>query len=155
MNTVTHALMPVVLAKTCLGKDRQPKRWAWFALMVAGAAPDLINPHIYLEDRMTSWSHGLPAWFAFTVLLFIASLLKKLQLHRSLAAMMSFAYLLHIACDLISGGLNPLYPFAGRVLGDYWVGLVWWIPIDIVLLLTCYYHFRVKVLWAARKRSKA
>ena len=76
MNTVTHALLPVVLAKTCLGRDGQPKRWEWLALAVAGAAPDLINPHIYLEDRMTSWSHALPAWLGFTVLLWIASLVK-------------------------------------------------------------------------------
>lgn len=151
MNTVTHALLPVVLAKTCLGEERQPKRWAWLALMVAGAAPDLINPHIYLEDRMTSWSHGLPAWLGFTLLLLAASLVKRWRLSRPLLAMMSFAYLLHIACDLISGGLNPLYPIGGRVIGDYWVGLIWWIPIDTVLLLTCYYQFRFKPLWAKRK----
>ena len=54
---------------------------------------------------MTSWSHGLPAWLGFTVLFFIASLVKSLRLRPSLTAMMSFAYLLHIGCDLISGGL--------------------------------------------------
>jgi len=155
MNTVTHALLPVVLSKIGLGQARQPKRWEWFALAVAGALPDVMNPHIYLESRMTSWSHGLPAWLGFTVLLFAASFVKKLRLRPSVVAMMSAAYLLHIFCDAISGGVNWLYPVRNLIWGEYWVGVVWWIPIDIVLLLTCYYHFRFKPMWAARRKSAA
>ena len=151
MNTVTHALMPVGLSKLGLGEAWRPKRWEWLALAVAGAAPDLINPHIYLEDRMTSLSHGVPAWLAFSMALVVGTYVTELRLKRRLAVLMSFAYLLHIICDAISGGVNLLYPYGDLIWGDYWIGLVWWIPIDTVLLLTCYYHFRFKGL---REKAK-
>ena len=155
MNTVTHALLPVVLAKTCLGKGLQPRRWQWVMLALAGALPDVINPHIYLESRMTSWSHGLPAWIAFSALIAIACLIKPLKLRPALAVMMSVAYLLHILCDAVSGGVNLLHPFGHYILGDYWVGFGWWIPFDAILVLTCYYFFRFKLLREKASRSRA
>jgi len=61
-----------------------------------------------------------------------------------LAAAMSGAYLFHLFCDAISGGINWLYPVTDFFWGDYWIDLRLWIPIDVVLLLFAYYFFRIR-----------
>ncbi len=111
---------------------------------MAGALPDILTPHLSLEARFTSWSHGLPAWLTFTALLFLAAVIRRDVLNLPLAVAMSLAYLFHLACDAISGGINWLYPIKDHFIGGYLVDPVFWTPIDVVLLLATYYLFRIQ-----------
>jgi hypothetical protein len=121
---------------------------------MAGALPDLLTPHMTLESRMISWSHGVPFWAAFTTTLFLISLLSKQRVSNRLAGIMSLSYLLHLVCDAVSGGINVLYPVKNLVWGAYWVSPMLWIPLDILCLLTCYYLFRFRPLLARRRAAK-
>jgi hypothetical protein len=142
MDTVTHALAPVILTRIFAG-PLWP-RWRGFtAIALAGALPDLINPHLSLQARMSSWSHGLPFWVLFSVILFGTAHLSDKRIPVPLAALCSAAYLFHLFCDAISGGVNWLYPFKDFIWGDYWVDPVFWIPLDVLCLLSCYFLFRV------------
>ena len=92
---------------------------------------------------MTSWSHGLPAWSLFTVAILLAAVLSRRRMPVSLALVLSGAYLLHMLCDAVSGGVDFLYPFGHLTWGAYWVAPIWWIPLDVVCVLTCYWMFRI------------
>lgn len=155
MDTVTHALAPVILTRIFAGPLRL--RWQGLtAIALAGALPDIINPHLSLDGRMTSWSHGLPFWLLFSVIFFSASHLSKERVPLALATFCSAAYLFHLFCDAVSGGVNWLYPFKNFVWGDYWVDPLFWVPLDVLCLLTCYFLFRVfPRLRKARKPSPA
>lgn len=153
MNTVTHALIPVICARLAVKRNVWMGRWTPYQIALAGASPDLLNPHLSLEARMTSWSHGLPAWLAFTAILIISSLVSRGKLPMSLVCWLSGAYLLHIACDAISGGVNLLYPVKTWVIGDYWIDPVWWVPLDVLCLLVVYFLFRViPTLWSRHQK---
>lgn len=154
MNTLTHALAPVILAHVVLSRSKRLGAWSLVAIGVAGALPDLLTPHMTLESRMASWSHGLPCWAAFTGILFVISLLSKQRISNRLAWVLSLSYLFHLICDAVSGGINVLYPVKDFVWGAYWVSPMLWIPLDIVCLLTCYYLFRFRSLWHRRCEAK-
>ena len=68
MNTITHSLLPVI--GTGIDKKRHRKIAEYWnlprvlAVAAFGAMPDLLNPHISLESRYSSWSHGLPLLFS-------------------------------------------------------------------------------------------
>jgi membrane-bound metal-dependent hydrolase YbcI (DUF457 family) len=151
MNTVTHALVPVILAHVAFSRSKKLGAWSLVAIGVAGALPDLLNPHLTLESRMTSWSHGLPFWAAFSVALFLISFLSKQRISNKLALILSFSYLLHLICNAVSGGINVLYPVKDFIWGKYWVSPMLWIPLDIICVLVCYYLFRFRPLWARRR----
>ncbi len=143
MDTVTHALAPVIITRLALGKPAWMPRRGLLAIGVAGALPDLLNPHLSLAARMTSWSHGLPFWGGLTVVLLVCAMVKRRVLPVRLAVLLSAAYLLHMVCDAVAGGINWLYPVGTFVWGDYFVDPVWWIPLDVVCVLTVYWIFRV------------
>jgi len=143
MDTVTHALIPVICLRLAAKNQMWSGRFGYIHVGIAGALPDLLNPHLSLESRMASWSHGLPFWFGLSVLLLLVSLFMRNRLPLPLAACMSTAYLLHIACDAISGGVNALYPLGTWVVGYYWVDPLLWIPIDIILIVVSYFLFRI------------
>ena len=141
MNTVTHALMPVVALRLVAG-DKRVGWKSYLGLALAGAAPDLLDPHLALAARWTSWSHGLPFWVAFSLILLLVSLAWRRKLSPWLAAGMSAACALHIFCDAISGGVNLLYPVKFFLWGEYWVDPALWIPLDMVLMILAYILFR-------------
>lgn len=155
MNTVTHALAPVIIAHVAFSRSKRFRAWDLVAIGIAGALPDLLTPHMTLESRMISWSHGLPFWTAFTGMLFVISLLSKQRISNKLAGIMSLSYLLHLFCDAVSGGINALYPVKDLIWGAYWVSPALWIPLDILCLLACYYLFRFRPLWARRREAKS
>jgi membrane-bound metal-dependent hydrolase YbcI (DUF457 family) len=81
MNTVTHALIPAIVAGICARAYRDPKKRSGILsskdiliIGVFGAAPDLLNPHLSLDARYTSWSHSLFCWLGLTLLLLILGL---------------------------------------------------------------------------------
>ena len=143
MNTITHALIPVICVRIITSRPKWLGRRGLIQVCLAGALPDLLNPHLSLEARMTSWSHGLPFWFTISTILVIGSFISRGRLSPQIAICMSMAYLLHIACDAISGGVDLLYPVGSWVWGYYWVDPSWWIPIDIILILVAYILFRI------------
>lgn len=98
---------------------------------------------------MFSWSHGLPAWVGFGVLIALGCGIKRWPGKWGLACWL--AYGLHLFCDGISGGINWAYPLGQRPWGDYWFPPVWWVPLDIALILYCYFRFRVAPSWKKRR----
>ena len=141
MNTITHALLPLI--GISVGQGR--RYWTGKKLLlvgVFGALPDILNPHLGIEARLSSWSHGLPAFLGVSLVLLILSCIKRMRLERKLAVWMAGAYLFHLFCDMISGGIAWLYPFRHSVIGDYYVPPLFWIPLDIVSLLAVYLIYR-------------
>lgn len=154
MNTVTHALLPVIATRLSVGKATWLGRWGLAFIGLAGALPDLLSPHLSLAARMSSWSHGLPFWSALTVGLILGSLFSRGRFTTRLALACSAAYLLHLFCDAISGGINWGYPVADRIWGAYWVDPILWVPLDILCLLVGYAIFRLIPHLKARKVKK-
>ena len=150
MNTVTHALLPIIAAglyeRSYAPKSRRrgtlsPKAIALIGIF--GAAPDLLNPHLSLQARYASWSHSLYFWLALTVALLLYAAIRPTQ--RSvwiIVAWLSGAYLLHMACDAISGGIAWAYPFGHQIIGARLVSYRWWTSLDIVCFVTAYFIFR-------------
>ncbi len=137
-------MAPVIITHLCFGRAGWIRRYGLLAIGLAGALPDALNPHLSLEARMTSWSHGLPFWGVLTTVVLLVSFLSKQRISWKLSCVLSLAYLFHIFCDAISGGVNFLYPVKDFNWGEYWVDPLYWIPLDIGCILTCYYLFRIK-----------
>ena len=153
MDAVTHALAPVIIARLGFRRSLPVGRFGYPAIGLAGALPDLLAPHLTLEERMESWSHGLPFWLLFTLLAISVPLLfKKSPLRLSCA--LSSAYLLHLVCDAVSGGVNWLFPVRDFVWGQYWVSPLLWPLLDILLILQCYLLFRYLPLRARRRQAE-
>ena len=150
MNTVTHALLPVIAAglyeRSYALKDQHrgtlsPKTIA--VIGIFGAAPDLLNPHLSLAARYSSWSHGLFFWAVLTIGLVIYTAIRRSQPSRWVTVVwLSGAYLLHMGCDAISGGIAWVYPFGHQVIGARIVAYRWWMPLDIGCGVTAYLVFR-------------
>lgn len=100
---------------------------------------------------MTSWSHGLPCWAGLTVAMILVALGSRGKISVALALVLSGAYLLHLFCDAIAGGVNFLYPIGNWIWGDYWVDPIWWIPLDVICFLICYCMFRYVPLLKSRR----
>lgn len=162
MNTVTHALLPVIAAglyeRSYAPTNRHrgtfsPKTIALIGIF--GAAPDLLNPHLSLAARYTSWSHGLFFWGLLTMgLVIYAAIRRSKQSLWATVAWLSGAYLLHMGCDAISGGIAWAYPFGHQIVGARIVTYQWWMPLDIVCGVTAYLIFRA-IPRIAEQRAKA
>ena len=142
MTTVTHALAPIILVKLFRLKNDTLSKYDYLWIAISGGLADVINPHIYLKDRLTSWSHGLPFWVVFSLLLLILSVCLKKTFRFQVAIFCSFAYLLHLFCDGISGGINLFYPVQNYFWGMTLVPFKYWIPLDVLNLVLVYYLFR-------------
>lgn len=112
----THAGLPLILlawrrvrARKC-GKEIIPTPYL-IVTAIVGALPDLLNPHISLESRLSSWSHGLPFFALFTVLLYVAVIPKRSVITWRWATFWALSYGAHLFCDAISGGIAWKYPF--------------------------------------------
>lgn len=149
MNTVTHALLPVIAACLVERTDRGEERNGIFSnreillLGVFGAGPDLLNPHFSLEARYSSWSHGLPFWAGLTLAMLVISLFKRKNFPPGMAIWFSVAYLFHQICDLIAGGVAFLYPLDRLVVGGYYVPPQYWAWIDAGCVLFIYGYLRI------------
>lgn len=109
-----------------------------------GALPDLLNPHLSLESRLSSWSHGLPFVACLAVLLLLACIPARSPLTPAKAGYLLLAYVLHLVCDALSGGIAYLYPLRHDVIGDAYIppGL-WWFFSDFVHIITAYVLLRL------------
>ncbi len=142
MTVVTHFAVPVIVAGLFdlgsvkrLGKPLF-SRWQMAGIGFCGILPDLLTPHLSLNARYTSWSHTLWFFAAFTLLVTIlANVLNRH--HRPVLYMCILAVFLHLLCDAVSGGLNPVPPF-GHPIGGYWFPARYWLHLDMVSLLAAY-----------------
>ncbi|MFT4548022.1 MAG: hypothetical protein ACI8XO_000903 [Verrucomicrobiales bacterium] len=161
MDTPTHALIPVIVygvmrqKELCYG-TRGEKIAVWRTAVLTGfvgAMPDMMDPHVTLEERLNSWSHSLVAWFGFSVLFGVISLALKRWVSPVLAAGLSATYFSHIVGDAIAGGVGWSYPFGHHVIGDYYIIPEWWIPADFVCFAVAYVVYRVVPMFASRRRQ--
>ena len=142
MFATTHIALPVIAAQVLnlrfvVRSGRQLfNRWHFTAIGICGFLPDIVNPHLDLWARYSSWSHT--AWF-FIGFLFIALASTRFlpKQHRLTMHLCWFAVLLHILCDLISGGVNLLPPYSA-IVGDYWVVPELWLYTDLFSIITLY-----------------
>ena len=165
VNVITHGLAPVVIAATANliwrhrhGEPllRKPHFWA---IGLAGAAPDLLHPHLSLDARLTSWTHNI--WFLLgfiPVAIFIAR--RWIPSRKQLTAwLMVFGCALHLFCDGIAGGIAWAYPFSNAEfveIGRYFIAPRHWPWLDVGCVLAIYFLFRVIDLReAARPRRCA
>ena len=66
MDTPTHALIPVIAygilrQKELISGTRSEKIGVWRTaaiIAIVGAMPDMMDPHVTLEERLSSWSHS-------------------------------------------------------------------------------------------------
>ncbi len=141
MTPVSHALLPLMLGRRWLPDrvDGAPSRIASGCVAFSGVLPDVLSPHVGLEDRHAAFSHSLTAWAMFTVLLALAaSLSPRLRLRRPVLCLCGGAYLAHLFCDLISGGVPLLVPFDPAIRGEAWLLFPSWFVFDGVLLFYVY-----------------
>ncbi len=150
MNTITHALLPVIAAgvyeRAYLGENERRGSLSNRDILligVAGAAADLLDPHLSLAHRYTSWTHTMITWAGFALILAGLHAWRGNLLSRQLMAWLSGAYLLHLFCDAIAGGIAWLYPVVpNAIIGAYFVPPILWIPSDILCVLATYGIFR-------------
>lgn len=153
MTTVTHVLAPIILVKLFRLKRDSFSKFDYIWIGVAGGLADVINPHYYLIDRLTSWSHGLPFWVLFSLLVVLVSFLVGRRFRMLVAMLCSGAYLLHLLFDGVSGGINLFYPLENYywgVMPDPLVPFKYWIPLDVLNLLLVLWLFR----WRNMRGSK-
>ena len=145
----THALSPVVaigVYQLIVHKRLDWKFLAWVA--VAGAAPDCLDPHITLEARQTSWSHSL---VGFGIVTFFPTMLClfRCKLSYLLLLAMCSAYLWHLFCDGIAGGVPYLYPIQTTIAGATYIHFSTWLYYDAFFVIATY------VLWVVERSLKA
>lgn len=150
MNTVTHALIPALAAgifvQAYKGGNRahaQLSNQHILLISLLGAAPDLLNPHLSLDARYSSWSHSIFAWLGISIILVLLRLRWGKWLNLQTTIWCCAAYGLHLVCDAIAGGIAWLHPWKSDILGAYYVPPVLWIPIDVFCFLAAYFLFRV------------
>lgn len=143
MSPITHALFPVLVGRKVIYDDAIEVSWKRFIVIAfAGALPDLLNPHLSLEARYTSWSHSILAWILFVVVLLLVAAFSKFRKKWSLIFVCAFGYLAHLGFDMIAGGGRMLWPFYnGRTGGHYWPLWAWGLT-DVLLILYVYLDFR-------------
>ena len=157
MNTITHALLPVIAAGIYEVAAKKkglftPKRL--IVIGIFGAAPDLINPHLSLDARYSSWSHSIWFWALLTIIVGIFSYIKRKACPLPLATLLSTAYISHILSDAVSGGIAWNYPVSPDIVGAYYIHPIWWVPCDVFLFLFAYGLFRVFPNIKKRKLKK-
>jgi len=106
------------------------------AIGIAGALPDLLNPHLSLRARYSSWTHTL--WFVLAIYPVFLAICRRWFRQRwlLLTDFLWLATVAHIATDTISNGTRPLYPY-GPVISYRLVrgGIYHWIRFDIAFIL--------------------
>jgi hypothetical protein len=144
MTLVTHALLPLAIGRPWLRRrDGSTLFKEAGTVAFCGILPDLLSPHIYLEARYESLSHTLWAWLAFAALVFIAGQAWKARIGKRLQILCIAAYGLHLACDMISGGIALFYPVSPTIHGGHFISYLMWYVSDVLLFLYAWLVWRV------------
>lgn len=135
MNTVTHVLAPVLLFSTVELIRKRPLDWRIVILVgLFGGAADLLDPHLALQARFTSWTHCIAGFGVLLFLPLVACFFKRLKWKHFF--WFSFAYALHLFCDAIAGGICLWRPFNDLVVGKYYsMPAHWWYYDGVCVLL--------------------
>lgn len=142
MFVVTHALLPVLAAQCAQAASLATRRRLLFtenrsfvAIAIAGAAPDLLSPHLSLASRYASWTHNV--WFLIAVIpvIFLLSRLFDPASRRLTCVSLWLAITLHLATDACSNGINWLYPFRHQIIGTTLIPYRLWIWSDLLFLI--------------------
>jgi hypothetical protein len=145
MSPLTHALLPAIVGYRWIPRtaEGRPSLKAAGIVGVFGMLPDLLNPHLSLDSRHHSWSHTVLVWSSLTLLIALVAWQRPQLVRWKLAVLLSLAYLGHLACDAISGGIAPLLPFSPVVIGNRFFPFSLWFYCDAVLAAVAYVMFRV------------
>jgi len=154
---ITHGLSPLVgIGFADLATGRHLERTHLILIGLAGAAPDILSPHLSLDARLHSWTHNL--WFllgSIPVWLFLAHRFANTRCLGT-GLLMIFATSFHLFCDAISGGIAWLYPYSDQVLARRWVPYSWWFALDAIFVaLTGLLWWLRQRAWKKRMRSGA
>ncbi len=149
----THALSPVVISVFGGALLKYPLKGREFVLIACmGAAPDLLNPHLSLAARHSSWSHSLVG-FAVVIGSFfvVAGLIRKVRVR--VLCWSAFAYLWHLTCDWFSGGIPYLYPIRKDLIGGGWLSSAYWLYADAFFILLSIMIWKYKSLVSHQKSA--
>lgn len=130
----THFSLPVIAAEAVnIFSVKKHKKLLFNKIQIliigiCGVLPDVIDPHLFLEARYTSWTHTI--WFFLGFLIITAPFLLK---YRPLIVMCWAAAGLHLLCDMVSGGIVLFYPW-GKSMGSYFFSPVYWLLLDAVTI---------------------
>ena len=156
MTPVTHAFLPLLLGKRWLPR-RTNGAPAWIAsgwVALSGTLPDILSPHLGLDARHAALSHSFAAWVVFSALLALMAAQRRLRAHRAVICLCGGAYLAHLLCDLITGGIPLLLPIEPEVWGDAWLPFSSWFVLDGVLIVYVYLVYRwLPLRWRIRRPS--
>jgi membrane-bound metal-dependent hydrolase YbcI (DUF457 family) len=152
MTLVTHALLPLAVGRPWLRRrDGSPLLKEIGLVALCGILPDVLSPHIYLEARYASLSHTLWAWFVFTALVLLVGRVWKARICPRIQILCIAAYAMHLACDMISGGIPLFYPLSRTIHGGHFISYIVWYVSDVLLFLHAWLVWRV--LPRLRKRT--
>ncbi|OGV37035.1 MAG: hypothetical protein A2X48_04270 [Lentisphaerae bacterium GWF2_49_21] len=138
MLVFTHSLGPVAVKQ--MTEIMHPEKYeyfnqlrGWLVIAAAGVLPDVLTPHITLGDRYNSFSHTWVFTGIFVGCCILCSAILFRKNYRSIPLWCAAAYLLHLAEDLISGGID--FFSTGHVIGDYYVSPIYWPLIDLYIVV--------------------
>lgn len=148
MFVITHGLSPMIgIGFADLASGRRLERTDLLLIALAGAAPDILSPHLSLDARLHSWTHNL--WFLLgsaPVWMLVARRFAHAR-WMAMGALMIFATAFHLFCDAISGGIAWLYPYSDEVIARRWVPYSWWFALDATFVAL------TGMLWWLRQRA--
>jgi hypothetical protein len=142
MFVVTHALLPVLAAQCAQAVSLATRQRLLFtenrslvAIGIAGAAPDLLSPHLSLAARYASWTHNV--WFLLAIIpvIFLLARLFDPASRRLTCVSLWFSVTLHLATDACSNGINWLYPLRHEILGTPLIPYRLWLWSDLLFLI--------------------
>lgn len=148
----THTAAPMLAAlavdavRLRQGRERVFTGKRLLAIGLAGALPDLVNPHLSLAARYSSWSHTI--WFlagAYLVYWLLSRRWFKTR-PRVMTWWMWGASAAHIVVDTISNGTRPFYPF-GPVISYSLIPSARWLSSDVFLICAT----SLLASWVARR----
>lgn len=151
-----HACLPLIVAGAVewwrVGRGQSPGFTKVDLVLIgfAGLSPDILSPHFGLAARHTSLAHSFwyPALMAGGVAL---TAIPALRRWFPLALLAWVGVILHLACDLISGGI-PLWGTDRAIVGAISIHSASWLYCDVAaLLVTWFIFFRVRFLASGRK----
>ena len=155
MTPVSHALLPVFFGQRWIPQTPSgPSPRIVVIVALSGVLPDLINPHLSLDARHTAWSHSLVAWLIFTCVVAALAWWFPRVFTKPVLILCSAAFLGHLGCGAITGGIAGLLPFSKTVHGGNYLPYWLWITCDGALLLYFYLIYRWIPLRRRFKKSR-
>jgi hypothetical protein len=85
------------------------------------------------------------------VLVLVAGFVWRTRFGTRLQILCIGAYALHLAADMISGGISVFHPFSPTIHGGHFISYLMWYVSDVLLFLYAWLDFRV--LPRLRKRA--